>query len=112
MARGTLGVDLVSLGFIAGLVAQPTQIRIRCAPIVTIVCSEVIAMRESGANRIWVISWVFPVLLAFGGPKIVYPPTFFFNYFFSGTHSLPYLGSGNKTASPILREGLATLTKG
>ena len=46
LARGTLGVDLVSLGFIAGHVTQPTQIRTMCAPIVTIVFSEVIAMRE------------------------------------------------------------------
>ena len=61
-------MGLVSLGFIAGLVAQPTQIRTRGAPTVTFVFSEVIAMRESGANRIWVIYWVFPVLLAFGGP--------------------------------------------
>ena len=82
LTRVTLGMGLVSLGFIAGLAVQPTQIRIRCAPIVTIVFSEVIAMRESGANRIWVISWVFPVLLAFGGPKIVYPPNFFFKLFF------------------------------
>ena len=66
--RVTLGMGLVSLGLIAGLVAQPTQIRTRCAPIATLVCSEVIAMRESGANRIWVIYGTFPVLLASGGP--------------------------------------------
>ena len=101
LTRVTLGMDLVSLGFIAGLAIQATQTRTRCAPIATTVFSEVIAMRESGANRIWVIYWVFPVLLAFGGPKIVYPPNFFqINYFFSGTHSLPYLGSGNKQRAP------------
>jgi len=55
LTRVTLGMDLVSLGFIAGLAIQATQTRTRCAPIATTVFSEVIAMRESGANRIWVI---------------------------------------------------------
>ena len=55
LTRVTPGMGLVSLGFIAVLVIQPTQIITRCAPIATIVFSEVIAMRESGANRIWVI---------------------------------------------------------
>ena len=50
-----MGLGLVSLGLIAVPVAQPTQVRTRSTPIATIVCSEVIAMRESGANRVWVI---------------------------------------------------------
>ena len=54
LAMVTLGMGLVSLGLIAGLVAQPTQIRTRCAPIATIVFSEIIAMRESRPSRIWV----------------------------------------------------------
>ena len=104
-------MGLVSLGFIAGLATQPTQIRTRCAPTVTFVFSEVIAMRESGANRIWVIYWVFPVLLAFGGPKkkIVNPPKM---HFFLAAHTPCPFRVGKQTASPILREGLATLTNG
>ena len=88
LTRGTLGMGLVSLGFIAGLVNQPTQIRTRCAPTVSIVFSEVIAMRE-WANPNLGIFWVYPELLAFGGPKLSVPPIFFQIIFFAALTPCP-----------------------
>ena len=53
MTRVTLVTGLASLGLIAGLVTQPTQVRTRCVPTVIMVFSEIIAMRE-WLIRIWV----------------------------------------------------------
>ena len=80
----TLGVGRVSLGFIAGHVTQPTQIRTRCAPTVTIVFSKVIAMREQGQSEFGYFLG-FPELLAFGGPKLSIPQ--FFKIFFLAAHT-------------------------
>ena len=90
LTRVTFGMGLVSLGFIAVHVTQPTQIRTRCAPTATIVFSEVIAMRESGANRIWVIFGFSQYYWHSVALILSISPTFFKNSFFSsGTHSLP-----------------------
>ena len=104
----TLGVGRVSLGFIAGHVTQPTQIRTRCAPTVTIVFSEVIAMREQGQSEFGYF-WGFQNYWLSVAPNCLSPN--FSKYFFFLRHTLPALNRvGKLTASPIIIEGLATQT--
>ena len=47
-----LALGLVSLGLIAGLVNQPTQVRTRSAPSATTVSSDATCNEGSGANRL------------------------------------------------------------
>ena len=53
LATVTMEMLLVSLGFIAGHVRQPTHSRTSCAPTVTVVFSEVIAMRECQSGCVY-----------------------------------------------------------
>ena len=84
ITRGVTGADLNSPWLTAGLVISPTQARIRCAPIATLVFSEVIAMRVLGYSEFGYFG--FPELLAFGVPKLSIPPKYSI-FFFSAAHT-------------------------
>ena len=80
ITRGAVGAGLNSLWFTVGLVVNPTQARIRCAPIATLVFSEVIAMRVLGHSAVvgnYLCLWVTE-LLSCGFPNIVNPPLLYF----------------------------------
>ena len=95
ITRGAVGAGLNSLWSTVGLVVNPTQARIRCAPIATLVFSEVIAMRVLGYSEFGYFG--FPELLAFGVPKLSIPPNY--SIFFSAAHTpCPNWGREKNTA--------------
>jgi len=99
ITRGVTGADLNSPWLTAGLVISPTQARIRCAPIATLVFSEVIAMRVLAYSEFGYFG--FPELLAFGVPKLSIPQKL---SNFLVRHTLPApIGVGKKTLSLHLR---------
>ena len=89
ITRGAVGAGLNSLWFTVGLVVNPTQARIRCAPIATLVFSEVIAMRVLGHSALGNYKCLrVPELLSCGVPNIVLSQSSQLSIFFCG-NSLP-----------------------